>query len=386
MVGWLGLRTGIPIGGTIADIVSYLETTFVLGAGASRHTGAPLISDFLAMAMKVMDDLEGKDDDLYRVFDRVFVYIAENDALESLLGCNFKNIEDVFGLLDLEARVIPASQPTRDALLQVILQTLARTIKPEGKRPFSIACEGPSDVARFDSTPLEVFASLVAKRPVNNPPNLRCGNAIISLNYDTLVEAAMLATGVLEQDYGSPELSVNFGVDPRSRIQILKLHGSVNWRTCPDCKTTKVLGLSASAIETPACGCGNPMVPMLIPPSWDKGIYVPALKRVWQEAFSQLRNSRQWVFIGTSLPATDQYLRYLLAIALRRNVRLRHVIIVDPGDGANIKKLFKKSASRVHVEHLRHELVSALGGEGTPSSLFRQLRCFAPAKDRHYDW
>jgi len=376
----------MAIDGTIAGIVGYLNTTFILGAGTSRHTGAPLISDFLAMAMKVMDDLEGKDDALYRVFDKIFVYIAENDALESLLGCNFKNIEDVFGLLDLEARVIPSSQPKRDALLQVILHTLARTIKSEEKRRFSIACEGPRDVAEFDSTALEVFASLVANRPTNNPSNLRCGNAIISLNYDTLVEAAMMATGVLEPDYGSQELSMNFGVDPRSRIQILKLHGSTNWRTCPDCRITKALGLSASVTETPACQCGKPMSPMLIPPSWDKGIHAPALKRVWQEAYLQLKNSRQWVFIGTSLPATDQYLRYLFAIALRRNVRLRHVIIVDPGDGANIKKLFEKSASRVHLEHLPQELVSALGGEGTPSSLFRQLQCFAPAKDRPYEW
>src|SRR5258708_1365840 len=108
--------------------VSYLPTVFILGAGASCHSGAPLLKDFLASAMKVMDDLDGKDS-LYNTFDDIFTYIAKNDALESLLACNFQNIEDVFGLLDLEARVSPASEKTRDALLRVILETLARTIK-----------------------------------------------------------------------------------------------------------------------------------------------------------------------------------------------------------------------------------------------------------------
>ena len=86
----------------------YLNTAFVLGAGASRHTGAPLVGDFLSMAIKVMDELEGEDDDLYRIFDKVFVYIAKNDALEALLSCDFTNIEDLFGLIDLEARVLPS--------------------------------------------------------------------------------------------------------------------------------------------------------------------------------------------------------------------------------------------------------------------------------------
>src|SRR5216684_133455 len=50
--------------------VSYLPTVFILGAGASCHSGAPLLKDFLASAMKVMDDLEGKDS-LYNTFDDI---------------------------------------------------------------------------------------------------------------------------------------------------------------------------------------------------------------------------------------------------------------------------------------------------------------------------
>jgi hypothetical protein len=119
---------------------------------------------------------------------------------------------------------------------------------------------------------------------------------------------------------------------------------------------------------------------MLVPPSWDKGIHASALKRIWEEAFAYLKIARHWVFIGTSLPQTDQYLKYLFAIALRHNVYLRQVTIVDSGDAANIQKLFEKSASRVHVEHLPQEMISTLGGEGTSSQLFRKLRCFAPDK------
>jgi hypothetical protein len=56
--------------------MAYLKTTFILGAGASRHAGAPLMSDFLAKAMKIMDDAESED--LHRLLDRVFVYQSQN--------------------------------------------------------------------------------------------------------------------------------------------------------------------------------------------------------------------------------------------------------------------------------------------------------------------
>src|SRR5436190_1685591 len=107
----------------------YLKTTFILGAGASRHTGGPLMFDFLPRAMRLMDEIEQANPDLYRLLDHVFEYQAQNDALESLLACNFTNIEDLFGLLDLEARVQPAARKTRMALVQLILHTLETSIK-----------------------------------------------------------------------------------------------------------------------------------------------------------------------------------------------------------------------------------------------------------------
>lgn len=176
--------------------MSYLPTVFILGAGASCHTGAPLLQNFLSSAMNVMDDLGDDAKELYPIFEKVFVYIAENDALEPLLGCDFRNIEHVFGMVDLEARVLPRSQEIRDALLRVILETLARTIKPEEKRPLHIACNNTRDVADVESTPLGTLVSLVADRARDGRPNEPCRNTIISLNYDTLVEQAMQSTGV----------------------------------------------------------------------------------------------------------------------------------------------------------------------------------------------
>jgi hypothetical protein len=372
--------------GFVGNIVRYPSTVFILGAGASRHTGAPLMTDFLSTAMNIMDRLEGTDDDLYRIFDKVFVYIAKNDALESLLKCDFRNIEDVFGLLDLETRVLPSSQQTRDALLRVILETLARTIKPEKTAKFRIACDNQTDVADVTSTPLGVLASLAADRPNQVPENQQCRNTIISLNYDTLAEQAMVNTGALQPDYGTPELSPSFALHQRARIRLLKLHGSSNWRTCAICKTIEALPYLADVSESLACSCGQQMLPMLVPPSWDKGIHARSLKRIWEEAFNYLKIARHWVFIGTSLPQTDQYLKYLFAVSLRHNVYLRQVTIVDPGDGLNIHRLFEQSASRVRVEHLQEDMVSALGGQDTPSRLFKKLRCFAPHTDYAFDW
>jgi hypothetical protein len=40
---------------------------------------------------------------------------------------------------------------------------------------------------------------------------------------------------------------------------------------------------------------------------------------LWEAAFDELKLSRQWVFVGTSLPPADQYLKYLFAVALKHN-------------------------------------------------------------------
>ena len=252
--------------------MGYLPTVFILGAGASRHAGAPLMKDFLAEAMRVMDGLAGKNHDLYETFDNVFVYIAKNDSLEKLLACNFQNIEDLFGLLDLEARVIPASRATRDNLLRLILETLARTIKAEVPQRLEIACDNPSDVAHLQSTPLQMLVNVAADRCNEHPPNIRPANTIISLNYDTLVEQAMLATGMLQVDYGTLELSDHFTTDRRARLRLLKLHGSMNWRTCRSCGKVADVGINAPITESLEC-CGLTMTALIVPPSWDKSVH-----------------------------------------------------------------------------------------------------------------
>ncbi len=119
---------------------------------------------------------------------------------------------------------------------------------------------------------------------------------------------------------------------------------------------------------------------MLVPPSWDKGIHVQALRRVWEVAFNHLRIARQWVFIGTSLPNTDQYLRYLFAVALKHNDYLRHVVVVDPGKAENIKALFEHRPTRIRFAHIQETMTSAL------NHLFRQLQCYCPDKTKPYEW
>ncbi len=70
----------------------------------------------------------------------------------------------------------------------------------------------------IESKPLELLVSLVADRPSDNRSNVPRRNAIISLNYDTLIEKAMRATGVLTYDYGSPEISCDLNVPQRAAL------------------------------------------------------------------------------------------------------------------------------------------------------------------------
>jgi hypothetical protein len=95
-------------------------------------------------------------------------------------------------------------------------------------------------------------------------PNFPCPNAITSLNYDTLIDKAMRRTGVLEPCYSVAAFDAAFGVRPRGRVPLLKLHGSANWRTCPTCNKSLALDLSESLAAAHSCSCGKAMAPMRV--------------------------------------------------------------------------------------------------------------------------
>jgi NAD-dependent SIR2 family protein deacetylase len=156
--------------------------------------------------------------------------------------------------------------------------------------------------------------------------SFRC--SFVTTNYDRFLEAAAESLGEqLAFDYG-----VNFNQSPKrgvpkGAVQLLKLHGSVNWLLCPRCgglefsNKTRLSNLLKWHPERLTCGfCEAPMSPFLIPPTYFKVLEEPRLRKVWKDAEETLCECDTIVFSGYSFPDADVHVRYLLKKAeLRRD-------------------------------------------------------------------
>ena len=110
------------------------DVVFILGAGASKQCGAPLMAEFLDVANSL---LRKKEVDAEREhFDRVFNAIGALQAVHSKAQLDLTNIESVFTALEI-ARVLgklPGSKAEDipiviSSLKEVIVKTLEMTIE-----------------------------------------------------------------------------------------------------------------------------------------------------------------------------------------------------------------------------------------------------------------
>jgi len=195
------------------------------------------------------------------------------------------------------------------------------------------------------------FIDLVARRWDSVPSSGRAQDSIISTNYDVLIEQALTQAG-MEADYALPDHKPS--TKAKVVVKLLKLHGSANWSICTRCLNVKVHppGTQITTVEAGPCenNCGAKVEPFIVPPTWSKGERRAALESVWKAAFDELLEARRWVFIGSSLPETDKFLRYLFGLALQHNPELDRIFIIDPNP-CGYDDLFQTHASKISLEH-----------------------------------
>ena len=260
-------------------------------------------------------------------FESVLMYRRRVEALNGCVNFNLDNLENLFGLLDMEASLTSADDflvaVSRAALVFTLVKTLELTRSPirdpllghitaaqnEGNR--EEARRGTKDPAH----PLRHYAMFAEK--------LRTHDAVVTFNYDTVLEESLLASSI-GPDYGFGEF-----VWPKvtSSIPVLKLHGSVNFKEKSNGEV-EVVDFELLHETTSAYYDGG--TPLLVPPTWNKGALTSIIQTIWQEAARRLRNAARIIFIGYSLSETDLSFRYLLANSFLANQRLPEVLVFDP--------------------------------------------------------
>jgi hypothetical protein len=356
------------------------EIVFILGAGASKQAGAPVMKEFLDAAERLArdEDLGGARAD----FELVSKGLDALQQAQSKAYLDLVNIESVFAAFEATAFAgrlgsLPGEEIKRlpTAMRRVIATTLERLIvftNSEGRiRP---------------PAPYGAFADLVGELvwPNWEPRPLRA--SVITFNYDVCLDLALQVGGV----------PVNYGLgEPTATpadVSLLKLHGSLNWARCPECQALGAWDLGdflarsdfrgeavrlevASRIhEFSPCGkCGKPPDgPMIVPPTWNKGQYHGELREVWRGAARELSNAESIIVVGYPFPPTDQFFHYLYAVGTIGDARLRRFWVFDPDD--EVKGRFEGLLGQQGVDRFRFHRATFEGSIGTCRELIGEGR------------
>lgn len=170
---------------------------------------------------------------------------------------------------------------------------------------------------------------------------LRPHDTVISLNYDTLLDSALVQRGWDPREgYGIAGSAEKFRWRPQKinsnlrQVRLLKLHGSLNWFVRGTfAELSAVFFKKPCRVVAPRMNELAGHVRQIIPPIYGKFFNHDHWRSLWASAYSALREAEALVVIGCSLIDTDYHLRALVGrVAHWRKTAcapFRRVVFVD---------------------------------------------------------
>lgn len=331
-----------------------MKCVFILGAGASREAGGPLMSDFLDIADELRRVGASGVREAAESFNNVFSAISELQGVYAKSHLDLDNIEALFGAIEMGVllgkfaeRDEAAIRKLRDDMVTLIYKTLETSIS--------------FPVSGSQIHPPRPYATFVEAiyGPRDEPPRAGAHElAFITFNYDLALDYALYCYRGTRCDYG---LSTPL---PRNAIPLLKLHGSLNWGACSVCQEivphrveearfnlwseTKYVNynLGSSLPKKLHHDKPLPLPPVIVPPTWNKTDYREQLSTVWRHAARVLAEAENLFIIGYSLPETDSFFRYLFALGSESKSRIRRFWVFDPDPSTAVENRFRELIGR----------------------------------------
>lgn len=323
-----------------------MKTLFILGAGASKSAGAPLMNDFLDKAQELYRERAPGIDLI--AFQIVFDALSDLQSVRQKSSLDLENIEAVFSTTEVGRLLgkLPGRGPIeiadlRNSLVAVIVQTIERTMR------FPVS-NGQIKPPGYYSQ----FAALVERLRMPEKARLVRDVSILTFNYDLGIDYALHFQGI-PFTYGLLEEK-----KPKDKVPLLKLHGSINWGLCKGCREivpfqvgeahfnlfneTKYVFFDLGSMLKDKKHCQYSLEPpVLVPPTWDKSGYQEQVAMVWRRAASELSDAENIFVIGYSLAATDSFFRYLFAIGAQSKTLIKRVWVFNPDEDGSVKTRFE---------------------------------------------
>lgn len=358
------------------------DNVIIFGAGASYNAGIPLMSGFVekmwefAIRGKNGGKELGEEDKL--VFKKALKIRNELDTYHGRVTFNDRNIEDILSILSFNMTKSGKNKNKFNTMKKAIERTieLSCSVKNSG----SLKVNGNNFQQR--NTYMDFWKQFfTVSEKKGKPPTL------ITFNYDLVLERALFST-LIGNTYSNSNrcpfesFTINYFYpyvekssfkigytvyhfpDRRGRegtelheidnikptnenntnkcidIEILKLHGSLNFPMRKTKNSDPILPEGFSPIVYPVSN------PYILPPVYSKHTN-SASKNIWEVAMEKLRQTKNIIIVGYSLPQTDIYMQYFLKTALGPNINLNKIFVFDPilfKDGKEMEDMKKRYA------------------------------------------
>lgn len=328
-----------------------MNIVFILGAGASKEAGGPLMEDFLDVADNIQKLRFQNPGDEYGAFENVFQARAELRTVHHKSHLDLDNIESIFGAIEMGAilgkfgkKSREEIQLLRESIITLIYKTLEQSIL------FPTLERG----AISTPEPYGLFVDNLREYKENHDPKNQIQYSFITFNYDLCLDFALFR-GRLGFDYHLPD------IQGTSSIPYLKLHGSINWGRCSSCDIVAPyfvqrashhpfpgshvifdLGTQLNHAKCPKDDSPLTGPQILVPPTWDKVNHHQNISAVWAKASQCLEEANKIIFIGYSMPETDLFFRYLFALGTDSETHLKSVLVINPDTSESFKKRFSE--------------------------------------------
>ena len=309
------------------------KLVFILGAGASAAAGAPTMLKFLDRAESIgrsgslYEDDQSKFDLVFKAYDCLQSVYSKSSSDIDLL-----NIESLFAAFEMSETIgcLRGLGESPSGLIPAITRVIVRTIEQSVVLPGN----GMNPPAPYGQ-----FCAWIKSRAKEI--------SILTFNYDLCLDWALHLAGI-KPNYHLP----NDPLEDQTAVDVLKLHGSLNWVWCKKCEviprrlsdldnriltnlqdgTSRLTVADFIGLQTcNKCTTQLSREPVIVPPTWNKGSFSSSsMRNVWARAAKHLAEAEYIVIIGYSVPPTDHFFHYLYALGTMSATRVKKILVYNP--------------------------------------------------------